>query len=260
MNFKGPILISFCLHFIMIISMLIVPMFTRQLLPQNRVFTVDLVGDGKPINYKPPKPKKAEKPPEKTEEVEPPEPEPEVKKEKKSELSIPKATPKPTKELRPKPTKKSAPKAEPTKKPEPKKSPAKKKSTGSEFGSSDSESPTGSTTGTKGSVSVDMGQGGVEFPFAYYTKQIQDLIYFNWNNPFIDIKRGEKITATVKFIIQSDGRVENPEISTTSGNDIYDLAAIRAVKESSPYPPLPLPYLINSNVLAVYMDFTYSPQ
>jgi len=243
----------------MIITLLIVPVFTRQSLPDNQVFMVNLIDEQKTVKYQPPKSQKAEKPPVR-EEIEPPEPE--EPDEEEPELSIPKVTPEPTKKQTPvptpKPTKKATPKPtpKPTKKPEPQKTEIKTEARGDK--GTDSEKET--TTGTKGSVSIDTGQRGIEFPFSYYTKQIRDLVYFNWNNPLVDLKKGEKITASVKFIIRENGEIEKTKISKTSGNVIYDMAAIRSVKQSSPCPPLPLPYLMNFKTLTVTMDFTYSPQ
>ncbi|MBU1628092.1 TonB C-terminal domain-containing protein, partial [bacterium] len=113
------------------------------------------------------------------------------------------------------------------------------------------------------SLSVDVGEdgiggGNVEPWLALYGNTIKDIIYNNWNNAFVDLKMGEKIVATVRFTILRSGQIKDIKIEKTSGNDVYDLAGIRAIKYSNPFPSLP-PYFKN-DLLILHFDFTYSPQ
>jgi protein TonB len=39
--------------------------------------------------------------------------------------------------------------------------------------------------------------------------------------------------------IQRDGSIRVPKIDQSSGNPLYDQAALRAIVEASPFPPLP---------------------
>ena len=39
--------------------------------------------------------------------------------------------------------------------------------------------------------------------------------------------------------IQRDGSIAAPRIETSSGSTFYDRAALRAISEASPFPPLP---------------------
>ena len=50
------------------------------------------------------------------------------------------------------------------------------------------------------------------------------------------------ITTTVKFVIDRDGKIHDIVTETESGNGTFDRAALRAVTESSPLPPLPFGY------------------
>ena len=67
MNFIGTIFLSVILHCLLILSLLIMPAYTRKALPENQIFMVNLVEEKKTVKYVPPEPKK----PEKTKEVKP---------------------------------------------------------------------------------------------------------------------------------------------------------------------------------------------
>src|SRR5262249_29641243 len=61
----------------------------------------------------------------------------------------------------------------------------------------------------------------------------------------------------VLFEIQRDGSIRPPRIGQTSGNALYDQAALRAIVEASPFPPLPREWPKPS--LTVEMTFQLEP-
>ena len=61
------------------------------------------------------------------------------------------------------------------------------------------------------------------------------------------------ITTTVKFVIDRDGKIHDIVTETESGNGTFDRAALRAVTESSPLPPLPFGYA--GTYLNVHLTF-----
>src|SRR5262249_11320337 len=44
---------------------------------------------------------------------------------------------------------------------------------------------------------------------------------------------------TVRFVIQRDGRITDPQVFQSSGSDVLDLASLRAVGPTRTSPPLP---------------------
>ena len=57
----------------------------------------------------------------------------------------------------------------------------------------------------------------------------------------------------MKFVIDRDGALRDAAIESESGNGTFDRAALRAVMESSPLPPLPFGYAGTS--LNVHLTF-----
>lgn len=75
------------------------------------------------------------------------------------------------------------------------------------------------------------------FPFSYYLAAIERKVSANW---FSAVSEGASgITCVVYFRLRRDGSVDDAKLETSSGNAYFDRAALRAVKSSSPFPPLP---------------------
>lgn len=91
----------------------------------------------------------------------------------------------------------------------------------------------------------------VKFPFTYYTNMIVKKISKNWqwSTEFGRLK------TVIYFKIMRSGAIESAIIKNPSGDTLFDQQAIRAVKLSSPFPPLPAGY--NENTLGVYFEFAY---
>lgn len=62
----------------------------------------------------------------------------------------------------------------------------------------------------------------------------------------------------LKFQLQKDGVLQGVEVVTTSGFDILDTAAIRAIDDAAPFPPFAKS--ISEPELAITIDFLYSPK
>lgn len=99
-----------------------------------------------------------------------------------------------------------------------------------------------------GSAGVSALEGG-EFPYSMYIDRMLTLIGAHWFRPQAP---GEAITRVV-FVIQRDGTLRDARIESESGSGTFDRAALRAVIESSPLPPLPFGYTGNS--LGVHLTF-----
>ncbi|NKB89748.1 MAG: hypothetical protein GKS06_16150 [Acidobacteria bacterium] len=81
-----------------------------------------------------------------------------------------------------------------------------------------------------------------DFPFADYLGRIRDLIATRWSPP----PRGPyspQQRAEVFFRIGRDGRlVVQPRIVDASGESLFDRAALQAIAQAAPFPPLPRAY------------------
>lgn len=92
--------------------------------------------------------------------------------------------------------------------------------------------PSGSVHSTA-SLSLDVS----DFPHAWYLRQILQKVEDSWTRQAKVSEPEQKPLVYVE--IQRDGSITPPKIEKSSGNVFYDQAALRAILESSPFPPLP---------------------
>jgi periplasmic protein TonB len=92
--------------------------------------------------------------------------------------------------------------------------------------------PTGSVTGV-GGLTLDVS----DFPYAWYLRQVLQKVQTQWQRQNQPREPQQKPLVYVE--IQRDGSIVPPAIHKSSGNSFYDQAALRAVMEASPFPPLP---------------------
>lgn len=100
----------------------------------------------------------------------------------------------------------------------------------------------GSPFGNPLGASTQQATLGVEdpnFTYGYYLDRIVGVISANWTRPSV----GPEIKQSVLYFrIQRDGTIVELRLAETSGSEIFDEAAMRAVQASSPLPPLPKSY------------------
>ena len=99
-----------------------------------------------------------------------------------------------------------------------------------------------------GGAAVTALEGG-DFPYTIYIDRMKTLIGTRWFRP----QSAAGPTTTVYFVIDRDGSIRDAKTETASGNGTFDRAALRAVLESSPLPPLPFGY--NGTYLGVHLTF-----
>jgi periplasmic protein TonB len=96
----------------------------------------------------------------------------------------------------------------------------------------------GTPLGTTAFGSHLAGVDNPDFTYGYYLDRLLSLIDANWVRPAL----GNGVRATISFHIQRDGTLTDLKVAESSGYNSFDLAALRAVQNASPFPPLPRAY------------------
>ncbi len=117
-------------------------------------------------------------------------------------------------------------------------------------------------TGSSGSGTGGIGLGGIpggsmfdqDFEYAYYQRQMIARIQANWQQIPV---RGEA-RVVVRFTIHRSGSISAAEVEQSSGQDLLDRAALRAVILGEPFPQLPDSY--PRDQVGVHLLFTYEGQ
>lgn len=103
------------------------------------------------------------------------------------------------------------------------------------------------------SVAIPVGGTGAvvegDFPYTIYIERMRTLIGQHWYRP----QAAPGIATTVYFVVERDGTVRDTRSESESGNGTFDRAALRAILESSPLPPLPFGY--SGTYLGVHLTF-----
>lgn len=143
----------------------------------------------------------------------------------------------------------------PTKKPKPERKPPAPKTVPSTqidqpAAEQSSEEPDTGPVST-GDMSLDV----EDFPFAYYLSTVKRKIAANWQVPATS---RQALSSRVYFRIRKSGAIESPAIEASSGNFLFDQAALRAVVQASPLPPLPGGF--GDEYLGVHFSFAYEEE
>jgi len=104
-------------------------------------------------------------------------------------------------------------------------------------------------SGISGQVAVD----DANFEFAYYLQIVRAQIARNWTPP-AGSATGAKVE--VYFRVARSGAISALRADATSGDDVFDQSAIRAVVITGQLPPLPLGYA--GSELGVHFGFEYT--
>ena len=213
-------------HMLLLALFLFLPLFvTRSSIPMQfvDVTLLDAIFPGDLGDIEPPKP---ESPP-----VEPPKP-----------IEPPK--PKPVEEL----VDPSTAELERMKQRKETPSPVASKDTQEEFPIKSNVLPDGAGR-TSGSMQVDV----KDFPYYYYLSMLKNRVSENWIPPYGAFE-SEARRVVIAFRIDRQGAHTEARIEESSGNDLLDQSALRAVIVSSPFPPLPEGFA-GAN-LGVYFGFS----
>jgi len=108
----------------------------------------------------------------------------------------------------------------------------------------------GSGIGSGTGIGVDAGN----FPYVGYINILRNKVAQNWNPQAYSSGNIKKVL--VYFKIGKNGKIENLVIKESAGISYIDRSAIRAITNSSPFPPLPAGF--PDNFLGVYFMFQLS--
>jgi TonB family protein len=222
---RSALLLSFSFHIAAgLIWSMVVKISHVRFVPRQ-VYTVNIIT---PSELPKPKPKQAAV-------VEQPKPEQKPEKEEEEEVAPPVEKPKPPKP-KPKPEKPEPKKTMPTSEPQ-------------QVEPSESPTQTGEAEeASTGDISLD----GQDFPFAYYIATMRRKIAANWEVPG---QSSQERYCVVYFRVSRRGSIVAPSIETSSGNLVFDQAALRAVHQANPLPALPPGY--GGDDLGVHFSFAY---
>jgi TonB family protein len=92
-----------------------------------------------------------------------------------------------------------------------------------------------------------------DFPFAWYLSRVQAKVTERWAGKALP---GQQPVAV--FDINREGQVSRLAIEKSSGNSYYDQAALRAITEANPFPPLPAEF--PGQTLRVHLGFNFSAE
>lgn len=143
----------------------------------------------------------------------------------------------------------------PTKKPKPDKKPPPTKTVPSTQIDEPPPDQRPEVQGTGPVVTGDMALDVEDFPFAYYLTTVKRKIAANWQVPGTS---RQAASCRVYFRIRRSGAIDSPAIAASSGNFLFDQAALRAVVQASPLPPLPGGFA--DEYLGVHFSFAYEEE
>lgn len=99
------------------------------------------------------------------------------------------------------------------------------------------------------SKEVEIGDPNISY--SGYLTEIQRTIKRNWHPPKVDTSK----KVAVQYEILKNGTIINVKVIKSSGNDLCDAAGLKALRDSSPLPPLPF---LAPNSIVMQFTFDYN--
>lgn len=76
-----------------------------------------------------------------------------------------------------------------------------------------------------------------DFPFTWYLNRVQRKVAERWAEQPRVSQPAQRPLILVEIL--RNGSIRPPRLEKSSGDNFYDQAAVRAITEASPFPPLP---------------------
>jgi TonB family protein len=140
------------------------------------------------------------------------------------------------------------------------------KRTSGDQGAATEGTGSGGSTGSRVGLGIGSGEGGfgfgesygggtlANFPYMYYVNEIRSRISNNWQTSLIRSGTTGNDFAEVRFRIFRNGRISEPVILRSSGNQTMNSSAIRALRNASPFPPLPRGYTDEYLIVRLFFE------
>jgi len=91
--------------------------------------------------------------------------------------------------------------------------------------------------------------------YVSYFNKIKHSIELQWEYPEVALRYGLQGRLSLEFAIASNGQLERLRILRSSGSQVLDGEALRAIKAAAPFPPIP-PW-IKASPLSVSASMEY---
>ncbi|NLO90941.1 MAG: TonB C-terminal domain-containing protein, partial [Elusimicrobia bacterium] len=88
------------------------------------------------------------------------------------------------------------------------------------------------------------------FPYPWYITQVRAALWNEWSTR---MPSAGAISTVVGFRIQRNGKIEGVKVDKSSGNKLFDFAALSSAEQAAPFPPLPSDY--KDSALDVHVEF-----
>jgi outer membrane biosynthesis protein TonB len=114
----------------------------------------------------------------------------------------------------------------------------------------------GSGGGRGAGVGVSLGTGSGGLGDLWYARMVEQRIGSNWIRPASEVGR---IEIVYSFFITNDGTIRDIKKEKSSGNDLLDLTAERAIRASTSPPLPPLPPQLRGRPVQFMAQFIHPP-
>lgn len=110
-----------------------------------------------------------------------------------------------------------------------------------------------SSSGPHGDVPISLNTNDPVY-VTYFTK-IKQLIESRWEYPEIALRYGLQGRLSLQFTIGANGQLEQVRMIRSSGSQVLDEEAVRAVRAAAPFPPIPSWIKPNPLLISASMEY-----
>ena len=115
--------------------------------------------------------------------------------------------------------------------------------------------PTATWSSSSARASAPISLNTTDPVYVTYFNKIKQLIESQWEYPELALRYGLQGRLSLEFMIGSNGELEQLRLIRSSGSQVLDEEALRAIKASAPFPPIP-PW-IKPNPLLISASMEY---
>jgi TonB family protein len=91
--------------------------------------------------------------------------------------------------------------------------------------------------------------------YVSYFNKIKQSIELQWEYPEVALRYGLQGRLSLEFAIAANGQLERLRILRSSGSQVLDDEALRAIKAAAPFPPIPPWIKANPLSISAFMEY-----